>query len=78
MDVESNVKGVHWEVKRVEAIHRMPKWVKQADGDAVQYGRVPVVAFRRNFEHWRCIVPAEFLMELLKIREEWMKDEKVD
>jgi Holliday junction resolvase len=71
VDVRSNIEDVHWEVKREET-PRPIKAMEQATKDAAGYGKVPIVAFRTNRQPWHCILPAEFLMELLKLREEWV------
>jgi hypothetical protein len=69
VDVESNILDIHWEVKRRESLKEVRKWIAQAERDAENLGRNGIVTFRQNFNPWRCIVPAGFLMELLKIRE---------
>lgn len=68
VDVESEITDVHWEVKRQESAKKLYDWIAQAERDAEKLGRNPVVVFRKNFHPWRCIVPAGFFLELLKIR----------
>src|ERR1051326_2522650 len=68
VDVRSNVENVHWEVKRQEN-PQLLKAMRQAQRDCNGNGRIPIVAFRTNRSDWLAVVPAEFLMELLKIRE---------
>lgn len=62
-DLAHNVPGVHIEAKRCEA-PRVTAWLRQAERDAK--GRVPVVAYRRNREPWRAVVPLEWLLALLR------------
>lgn len=61
-DLQHDVDGVHFEVKRCERLE-IPKWLEQAKRDAG--ARVPAVAFRRNHDIWRVVVPAEHYLELL-------------
>ena len=51
------VGGVVIEVKRQESI-RLNSWLKQARKAAETWGthHVPVVAYRKNHGHWRCVV----------------------
>lgn len=69
VDVDSNILDVHWEVKRVENPRDLYKWIAQAERDAEKLGRNGIVAFRKNYHPWRCIVRGKFLLRLLKIRE---------
>lgn len=78
IDVESNVAGVHWEVKRQENPKNFWKWIEQAVGDAEKLHQIPVVAFRRNFQPWYCIVPGDFMMELLQLRQSKLEEELTD
>lgn len=68
VDVDSELADVHWEVKRQETHKNFYRWIAQAERDAEKLGRKGIVAFRKNFQPWRCIVPADFLVELLLIR----------
>lgn len=62
-DVISNVPGVHWEVKRVEAGNPY-NWLAQAIADAGD--KTPIVAHKRNRKDWICVLRAEDLITLLK------------
>ena len=65
-DVVSNVPGVHWEVKRVEAGNPYV-WLKQACRDCMEnIGVMPVVAHRRSNENWMAILPMEAFLDLVK------------
>ena len=57
---------VHFEVKRVEAGNPY-KWMEQAVRDAKH--KKPVVAHRKNKKEWLAIVPMEFMLDLLILRE---------
>ena len=59
------------EVKRREAL-RLDDWCKQVE-DAAQPGDVPVVAYRRNGQPWRVVVPLEWFMQQVR---ETLEDEK--
>ena len=61
-DVEHNISGVHFEVKRVERL-QIDKWVKQAERDAKD--KIPIVVYRKNGDKWRAVIPAEELLKLL-------------
>lgn len=63
-----NVAGVHWQIKRTEAA-RVWEWVAQAEGEASPTD-LPVVAFRRNRSKWYCVVEADELVALLRLREQ--------
>lgn len=65
-DVICNLTDVHFEVKRVEAGNPY-KWMKQAIRDAKH--KKPVVAHRKNQEDWIAIVPMQFMLDLLILRE---------
>jgi Holliday junction resolvase len=58
--------GIHFEVKRVQR-GQLYDWMKQATRDA--RSKTPVVAHRRNGMPWVAIVPMDFMVELLKLRE---------
>jgi Holliday junction resolvase len=68
VDVDSEFVDIHWEVKRQESPKNFYKWIAQAEKDAERLGRKGVVAFRKNYHPWRCIVPADLLVDLLLIR----------
>lgn len=56
--------GLCLEVKRAERLD-VPGWLRQVEADCPA-GDVPAVAFRRNNEPWRAIVPFDFLLSLLE------------
>ena len=62
-DLQHNIEGYHFEVKHRETL-ALPAWLRQAERDAGE--RVPVVAFRRNNEPWRAVLPLPVLLRLLK------------
>lgn len=76
-DVISNVPGVHWEVKRVQAGNPYD-WLEQAIADALGKIRngntathnrpTPIVAHRRNGKDWIAILRMDDLIQLLKDR----------
>tara|TARA_R110000822_G_scaffold12119_2_gene43855 strand:+ start:1020 stop:1364 length:345 start_codon:yes stop_codon:yes gene_type:complete len=68
-DVISNVEGVHWEVKRVEAGNPY-NWLRQASDDCatVDDRLIPIVAHKRNKQDWICVLRASDLVQLLKER----------
>lgn len=61
-DVVSGLGGVHWEVKRVEALNIMDA-VRQAVRDAGD--KIPVVAHRKNKQDWLVTVRAGDLWGLV-------------
>ncbi len=63
-DVVHDLVGVHFEVKRVEAL-RLYKALEQAqaDSDAGGTGAIPVVAHRKNGKPWVVIMYAEDWLE---------------
>lgn len=63
-----NVAGVHWQIKRTESL-RVWAAIEQAESEATATD-LPVVAFRRNRSRWYCIVDAEELVALLRMREQ--------
>lgn len=65
-DIAHNVEGVHFEVKSQE-VWTLPKWIRQAEEDAGD--RVAIVVFRKKKSGWRLDMPAEFGLELLKMKE---------
>lgn len=62
-----NVAGVHWQIKRTEAF-KVWAALEQAETEAAETD-LPVVAFRRNRSRWYCVVPADELVALLRLRE---------
>ena len=70
-DVVTNIKGVHWEVKRVEAGNPY-NWLAQAELDAddvdVPFPQrpMPVVAHRKNKRNWIAILGMDDFIDLLK------------
>ncbi len=62
-DVQHNIDGVHFEVKRVERL-TIDKWVQQAERDANQ-GETPIVVYRKNGDKWRAVIPVDDLLVLL-------------
>jgi uncharacterized protein (UPF0216 family) len=61
------VAGVHWQIKRTE---RLELWaaIHQAEQEASPLD-VPIVAFRRNRSRWYCVLEADELIALLRLRE---------
>lgn len=62
-DVVTSLPGVHFEVKRVEAI-RIYAAMEQAMLDGV--GKMPVVAHRKNRGEWLAILRMDDLLKLLE------------
>jgi Holliday junction resolvase len=52
------------EVKRREAL-RLDDWCQQVE-QASQAGDVPVVAYRRNGQPWRVVVPLEWFIDQVR------------
>lgn len=65
-DVKSDLTGVHFEVKRVQAGNPYV-WLKQAIRDAKNH--LPVVAHRKNNEEWIAVLRMQDLIALLIMRE---------
>lgn len=61
------VAGVHWQIKRTEKLE-LWKAIEQAETEARDHD-IPVVAFRRNRSGWYCVIEADELVALLKMRE---------
>lgn len=57
------IDGIHAEVKRHERIE-ISAWTKQAEADALRFGGVPCVFYRRNREPWRVVMPLTAWMEM--------------
>lgn len=66
-DVIDGPPGVHWEVKRVEALN-VWKAMAQAQRDAPA-GALPAVAMRRNNGAWLAVVPLDAFLALLRAAE---------
>lgn len=62
-----NAAGAHWQIKRAERAD-IWSWIRQADEEAAPT-EVPIVAFRRNRSDWYCVIPADELVALLRLRE---------
>lgn len=62
------VAGVHWQIKRTESL-QVWKAIEQAETEAAEHD-LPVVAFRRNRSKWYCIVEADEMVALLRMREQ--------
>lgn len=62
-----NVAGCHWQIKRTE---RLDLWaaIQQTECEAATTD-TPIVAFRRNRSPWYCIIEADELVALLRLRE---------
>ena len=63
-DVVTNVPGVHFEVKRVQAGNPYG-WLAQAIRDA-KTGSVPVVAHRRNGQDWVAVLRMDDLIKFIQ------------
>jgi len=61
-DVVHAIPGVHFEVKRVEALKLLPS-LHQASEDAGD--KIPVVAWRKNGGAWIAILRADDLVDIL-------------
>jgi hypothetical protein len=61
------VNGVHWQIKRVEALNIWTA-LAQAEGEASPLD-IPVVAFRRNRSKWFAALPADELIALLRLKD---------
>ena len=62
-DVISEMKFVHWEVKRTEKL-RLYKYLNKATQEAKT--KIPIVAYRKNKEKWVCILDAEIMLDILR------------
>ena len=62
-----DVAGCHFQIKRVEAL-RLWDAIHQARDEAAQHD-IPIVAFRKNNEQWHCIIEADELIALLRLKE---------
>lgn len=62
----AGVDGAYVEVRRRNAL-RIPEWAREVEGEAAELGTedLPVVAFRRDREPWRAVVPLDRLLALL-------------
>ena len=73
-DVVCELPGVHWEIKRCEAL-RLWKAIEQATQDCGQ--SVPVVLHRANNRPWLAIVPLDRLAALAERIAEFL-DSRID
>jgi hypothetical protein len=78
LDVRHDIPGVHAEVKRCET-YMIDKWLAQAEDDARRDGgKAPWVCFRKSKQPWRCIVPALWLLGVmrelanLRVERDWL------
>lgn len=62
------VAGIHFQIKRTESL-RVWAAIEQAETEARDHD-LPVVAFRRNRSKWYCIVEADEMVALLRLREQ--------
>lgn len=62
-----NVAGCHWQIKRTESL-RLYDAINQAETEAAPTD-LPIVAFRRNRSKWYCVIEADELVALLRLRE---------
>jgi hypothetical protein len=62
-----NAGGAHWQIKRQERT-QIWEWIEQAESEAAPT-ELPIVAFRRNRSKWYCVLEAEELVALLRLRE---------
>jgi hypothetical protein len=63
-----NIKGVHWQIKRVGRNIQIWAALQQAENEAAAFD-LPVVAFRRDHGQWYAALPADELIALLRLRE---------
>jgi hypothetical protein len=61
------VEGVHFQIKRTEALNIWAA-LAQAESESAEHD-LPVVAFRRNRSKWYCVLEADELMALLRLRD---------
>jgi hypothetical protein len=64
-DVEHNVPGIHFEVKRREKVD-VWSWIDQADREKKE-GEKSVVAFRKNRRKWHFLMDEETFFYLLSL-----------
>jgi hypothetical protein len=62
------VAGIHFQIKRTEKLE-LWKAIEQAESEARDHD-LPVVAFRRNRSKWYCVIEADELVALLRLREQ--------
>jgi hypothetical protein len=62
-----NAGGCHWQIKRQERTE-IWAWIAQAEAEAPPT-ELPIVAFRRNRSKWYCVIDADELVTLLRLRE---------
>ena len=63
-DVKTNMKGIHWEVKRTERLH-LHDAIEQSQRDAGE-DEMAVVAYRKNRSDWMVIQPFDERVEMYK------------
>lgn len=63
-DVEHDVPGIHFEVKRTKEKLDIPAAFRQARAEKPD--KVPVVAWRGNRQPWRVIMDAEDWLEIMR------------
>ena len=63
-DVDSEIDGLHWEVKRRTSIAAM-RFIEQAERDR-RSGDVPIVAMREDRGPWTLMIRLEHLQDLIK------------
>lgn len=63
----AKVAGCHWQIKRTEQL-KLWAAIKQAHDEAAATD-LPIVAFRRNRSPWYCVIEADELVALLRMRE---------
>ena len=63
-DVKTNMKGIHWEVKRTERLH-LHDAMEQSQRDAGE-DEMAVVAYRKNRSDWMVIQPFDEWVEMYK------------
>lgn len=68
-DVKTNMRGVHFEVKRTERTD-LYGWLTQAVNDS-KGGAVPIVAHRKSREKWLAVLDMDDLMKLLTHTPHW-------
>jgi len=63
-DIECDIDGIHFEVKRQERM-QLYKWMHQAEADK-RYSEIPVVLTRKNQEDWLLSVKLDDLPALIE------------
>ena len=70
-DVKTNMRGIHWEIKRTEKLH-LHDALEQSKRDAGE-NEMAVVGYRRNRSEWIVIQPFEEWIKLYKVYEKETK-----